>query len=516
VQREVKEEEEEKRMRKSIAWGAGVLVGLLGVAGAACAPSNGEAKDDGPTTTGEADAGGADSPSTSDGAAAELPTPVLCPEADPFSPKNANSVRIDDVVLQEDATWTADKVYLIGDDFKIQGHTLTVEAGTTICLYQRGKIFVGQGIDPGEIHLKGTADKPIVITAPPSASDPTKPDVFHRGIQFDTYQGSTLSNVHIWYGGPGGGGASWAFELTNMSRGTPDPKKPLLLDRLVVGAVQSKGIRIGTDLGIADGSAIQFTGFGPRDGGSPALDAPIELDFGASKSVAKAWNMAGATIPEAAKHANLKNRQAEGKIQVDTDLVDFGLPYLWKNQLVMQVAGAQDDPVGPTLTIHEGVTLKMDGVLIVGGTSGTANGNLAVLGTAAKPVIFTSTSDTPASGDWEGLFFVTDHYNHAKTKIGHAEILYAGVDGTNGQQINRHVSRCGSNFVGAVMITGSGGTQYDGPPITNTKIAHSKSDGIVSDANDSGGFCKTDYAAPSLNVMLDDIAGQKLRNGTCL
>ena len=501
-------------MKSSIVLGAGALVGLLACTATACAPS----KDDSAPAPRQEDAGGLgdDSSSPTDGGAAtaELPQPVLCPEPNPFSPKNPNSVRIDDTVLKEDATWTADKVYLIGDDFKIENHKLTVEAGTTICLYQRGKIYVGQGVFPGEIHLNGTAEKPIVITTPPSSSDPTKPGIFHRGIQFDTYQGSTLSHVHVWYGGPGGGSASWAFELTNTSRGN-DPTKPLLVDHLVVGAVQSKGVRVGIDIGVADGSSIQFTGFGPRDGSSPALDATAEVDIGAAKSVAKAWNMTGATIPDGAKRVNLKNRQSEGKIEVDADLVDFGLPYVWANQLRMQVAGQQDDPVGPTLTIHEGVTLKMDGALIVGGTSGTAFGNLVVKGTAAKPVILTSTQETPASGDWEGLYFVTSFFDPAKTKIEHAEILYAGRDASNPQQVNYHVGRCGQNSVGALMITGTPTAAYDGPQITNTKISHSKSDGIVAGASNTGGVCKTNYAAPAANVTLDDIAGEKIRTGAC-
>jgi hypothetical protein len=499
-------------MMKTSMW---LVLGVPGLAGAlACSSSKNDPNAAHPPTT--ADEGGtvSEGGTTGDGGSAELPQPVLCPEANPFAPKNPSSVVVSDTVLQTDTTWTADKVYLIGDDFKIQGHKLTVEAGTTICLYQRGKIFVGQGIDPGEIHLDGTAAKPIVITAAPSASDPTKPDVFHRGIQLDTYQGSTISHVNVWYGGPGGGSASWAFELTDTAHGTPDAKKPLLVDHLTVGAVQSKGIRVGTTLGVADGSAIRFTGFVPPAASAPAVDATVELEISASQSFAKAFDFAGAPIPDAAKHVALRIASSEGKITASTELVDFGLPYLWKNHLVMQVAGPQDDPVGPTLTIHEGVTLKMDGALIVGGTSGTANGNLVVAGTEGKPVVFTSTSDTPASGDWEGFFFVGDHYDPAKTKIDHAQISYAGIDGSNGQQVNHHVGRCGTNFVGAVMIAGTGGVPYSGPSIANTKIAHSKSDGIVSDANTTGGFLQTSYARP--DVTFDDIAGKTLAdNGAC-
>jgi hypothetical protein len=459
------------------------------------------------------DEGGTDG-GTDGSTTASLPKPVLCPETDFVNPKLPNSVYIGNVDLAADTTWTADKIYLINDDFRII-HKLPVEAGTTICMSNKGKMLVGEGVDPGEIHLNGTKDKPIVITAFPSASDPTKPDAYHQGIKFDTYMASTVSYVNVWYGGPGGGGTNWAFELTDTAHGT-NATAPLLLDHVVVGAVQAGGIRIGTDLGVADGSAIQFTGFTEPFSTAPAPVAVAEVEITSTKSFAKAFDYTGAAIPDSAKHVNLRIAQTEGKIQKDTDLVAIGdLPFLMKNQLVTQVVGMQNDPVGATLTIHEGVNLKMDGVFIVGATSGTAQGNLVVAGTAAKPVVFTSTSDTPAPGDWEGFYFVGGQYDPAKTKIDNAQILYAGVDPTNGQQINNHVGRCGTNFEGAVMIAGSSvSTGYPGPAISNTKIAHSKSEGIVSDAANTGSFCNTNYAKP--DITFDDIAGTKINVGTCM
>jgi hypothetical protein len=103
----------------------------------------------------------------------------------------------------------------------------------------------------------------------------------------------------------------------------------------------------------------------------------------------------------------------------------------------------------------------------------------------------------------------------AKTKIDNAQILYAGVDPSNGQQINHHVGRCGTSFEGAVMITSSSvSAGYPGPAISNTKIAHSKSEGIVSDASNTGAFCSTSYAKP--DITFDDIAGTKINVGTCM
>lgn len=465
---------------------------------------------DGQGGDGQGAAGGAGG----SGGGGDLPTPVLCPEPNPFSPQNENSVVIGDVVIAEDTTWTADKVYLVGEDFKVKNATLTVEAGTTICLFQTGRIIVGEGIEPGEIHLDGTPENPIVITAPPSASDPTRPDVFHRGIVFDTYLGSTISNVHVWYGGRGGGSAAWAFELTNESRGN-DPAVPLLVDGLVVGEVQSKGVKIGPEVGLAEGSSIRFGGFADPGDDAPALDAVAEISIMASASFAAAFDSSGASIPEAARHIDLRTPGADGRIDTDVEVFDVdGIPYRYRNQLQMVVAGLQNDEEGATLTIHDGVTLAMDGVLSIGGVSGTAMGNLVIAGTAERPVTITSTSATPAAGDWEGIYFVGAQFDPARSRIEHARILHGGVDGSNGQQINQHVGRCGDNFVGAIMIGGSGGLPYEGPAISNTTIAHSASHGIVSDANDSGGYLSTDYDAPDLTF--EDIAGSPLdHNGPC-
>ena len=125
-------------LTKKLGLGALLLSGVFG--SAACQPKNEEAPNDGGPTTPDGSTspdGGTDAESNVD-----LPKPVFCPVADPFKP-TGNAVVVSDTVLKEDTKWTADKVYLVGDDFKIQKYKLTVEAGTTICLYQRGRILVG-------------------------------------------------------------------------------------------------------------------------------------------------------------------------------------------------------------------------------------------------------------------------------------------------------------------------------------------------------------------------------------
>ncbi|HEX4338800.1 MAG TPA: hypothetical protein VH062_23000 [Polyangiaceae bacterium] len=488
--------------------GAGGSSGKGGASGSgAMAGTAGTTTDGGDASTTTTDGGG------EGGTTGPLPQAVLCPEANPFSPKNANSVSIDEVVTTKDEHWTADKVYLIGDDFTVQNATLTVDAGTVICLYQSGKIHVGAGIDPGEIHLNGTADKPIVITTTPSNGDQAQPDVFHGGIQFDTYMASTVSYVNIWYGGPGGGGASWALELTDTAEGT-DKAKPLLLDHVTVGEVQTKGVRIGTKLGVADGSSIRFTGFVTPNSQTPALDAVAEVDIRAAKSFNEAFDYSGAFIPAGAKHVNL-DANADESLDSDAEVTSIGLPYLYKNAQYLEIAGAQDGP-GVTLTIDEGVTIEMSGALIVGTLSGTAQGDLVIAGSAAKPVVLTSSQDTPAAGDWEGIYFVGGQYDPTKSKIDHAQILYAGVDTSDPLQVAHHIGRCSTNTIttAAIMITSSSSSApYPGPSITNTFIAHSASDGIASDASNSGGQLSNDYSKAT--ITFSDIANENLEIGAC-
>ena len=120
-------------------------------------------------------------------------------------------------------------------------------------------------------------------------------------------------------------------------------------------------------LGVADGSAIRFTGFVTPDASSPALDAVARRSRSrATNSIDKAITFAGASIPAAAKHVNLSTLTADGMISSRHRPHRLRSAVPLHEPHILQVAGPQNDPVGATLTIHEGVTLQMNGALIVG------------------------------------------------------------------------------------------------------------------------------------------------------
>jgi hypothetical protein len=439
------------------------------------------------------------------------PAAIVCPDPDPFHPA-ATSVSVQGAVLTADAHWTADKTYLIFDDYALDNHVLTVDAGTVICMSNQAQLEVGRGGNsPGEIHLNGTAAKPVTITAFPSSTDPTKPDSPHQGLKFDTYQKSVISYTNIWYGG----GSAYAFEMTDTARDdntVDDPTKPLLIDHLTIGGVQSRGLRIGPEVGLDPASSIRFTGYSPPDGSSPAPDAMVEVNVFSEKSLTAVLEFDKPNVPKAAQKFRLVTGAPPSIIDKDAEFADPGvdLYYIEGNNLIIS-SQEQGDPA-PTLTIDAGVTLHNSADIRVGDIHG---GNLVLAGTAAKPVTITSAEDTPAAGDWEGIYFFPNMFDPAVSKITHAQILYAGNSQDDPMNATFHVEQCGDpDFAfGAILI---GGTQptYAGPAITNTLIAHSLSNGIAADTGANGVHCTTDYTAAALGNTFQDIAVKNILTAT--
>jgi hypothetical protein len=109
---------------------------------------------------------------------------------------------------------------------------------------------------------------------------------------------------------------------------------------------------------------------------------------------------------------------------------DRGVPYrfgLAPTLDNMHVGGAGAATASPTITFEAGVTLKMTrGVVIeVDGSNGQPS-VVRALGTAEKPVIFTSTENTPKPGDWRGFYF--NGQVSADNLLDHVRIEYTGAD----------------------------------------------------------------------------------------
>jgi hypothetical protein len=135
-----------------------------------------------------------------------------------------------------------------------------------------------------------------------------------------------------------------------------------------------------------------------------------------------------------------------------------------------------------TLTLRPGVVFKFPrvgnqgGMRMTFGTNGAAPNNLVgvlnAVGTAAKPIVFTSGEATPAPGDWVGIWLNTAN----GSRLDHVEISYAG--GPTGIQSNN--CRPANTRDEAALFIGSFSDQYVPPStlITNSRITNSAGFGI--------------------------------------
>jgi hypothetical protein len=462
-------------------------VGGAGVGGMTTGPGSG-----GATTTGT---GGAPS------------TGMLCPDS-LFSPKNANSVQVTDATLMADTTWDASHVYLVTQSFEVDDlKTLTIEAGTVVCLASGATFSVGP-VNGGAVIIKGTAAAHVVFTA---ADDGTGHPDFWGGIDLNNFDGSKVSYLDVDFAARGAGTTRWAFQMSGA------PGAPFLLDHLTIQGSRAGGYRIGPN-GVAPGSVIDLQGFYPPGANPPSTyEAAVQVDIDTSGTL----NDPGVTLTFDTAHIPAESRYIHvNGVQVSESVTwsDLGLPYRLPDGLPIFGDYTQNKVVD--LTLDAGVTVQLEGSLVIGNTQFQGQpdlGNLIVKGTAAKPVTFTSAQLAPASGDWGAIYFVESSFDPAVTAIDHARIMYGGADIPGAM-----VASCqdgGDSHAGLVSIEGSGlnGNPFTGPSITNTTFAHSLHDGVRSHfapKNLTQDRIDRSYGDPTYGNTFTDIAGHPFLDPT--
>lgn len=159
-------------------------------------------------------------------------------------------------------------------------------------------------------------------------------------------------------------------------------------------------------------------------------------------------------------------------LKVDATLHERGVPYRLDGGFTV---AANEDGKLATLTIEPGVTMKFPkgkSFQIEHWTGDKpASGAIRALGTADRPITFTSAEDAPAAGDWQGMWF--GYTPSVLNKLDHVIIEYAGAD------CSCSLASCNTlaDYDGAVLLTNypDGGRAF----ITNSTIRHVKGHAIV-------------------------------------
>lgn len=115
-------------------------------------------------------------------------------------------------------------------------------------------------------------------------------------------------------------------------------------------------------------------------------------------------------------------------LQEDATLRERGVPYRVGDSEVSSLRIGGEAGL-TTLTIEAGVVLRFTPGTVLEVEHWTsdvepATGAVIAMGTAERPIVFTSAADVPAAGDWVGLWFGS--VPAASNRIDHAVVEYAG------------------------------------------------------------------------------------------
>lgn len=168
------------------------------------------------------------------------------------------------------------------------------------------------------------------------------------------------------------------------------------------------------------------------------------------------------------------NGGAAGGMMKDATLHDRGVPYhVGRSKQDDLIIGSGPDDSVATLTIEPGVVMKFEPETMLAiqalTTEKPSTGAIRALGTADKPIVFTSAAASPKAGDWRGLWF--GGVPQSTNKLEHVRVEYAGFDCHCG------LNTCSSidTFNGAVIFSAQPPSAF----ITSSAFAHIAGHGIT-------------------------------------
>ncbi len=462
------------------------------LAGCPSPPSEPGGGDAGPARadTGSPDVdGGAGDDGGSTGTDAAVPTD-LCPTYDVNDPAQVTFGRASSgpAVIDADTTWTADHVYFVIGSLDIQGVSLTIEAGTLVCL------DAGTGAPPtldfrtgATFVVSGTAAAPVVLA-------PATADSSWNSITLEGGDAATLEHLHLIGGGAGGSGV---LRVEDGFEG------PLAATDVHVLAAAGMAVSLRNDGGL-DASASVFV-----DSQDPAVPGPaVEATLLAAQTLDASTFRLGAGLPASTRVVRL----VDGLVDVDITLrADLGVPFVAAGDIEVQ----RDDvsfPI-PSLTLEAGVTLLFPAgsSLLVGSPSGldADGGNLVLVGTASAPVVLGSAESATAAGDWGGVEIYADSFEPSVTRLENVRIEDAG-GASNGSDI-LHCSTLPDPLDAGIRLYASISLPYEGPAIDAVEVVRSAGDGLAFTCLPSR-CLTTDYAG---RVTGSELAGELLRDRSC-
>jgi plastocyanin len=294
--------------------------------------------------------------------------------------------------ITTNTTWRADSVYVIKGSVDVYKTTLTIEPGTTVKFEAGASLNIGiSGTNNSSTLIaNGTADKPITFTS--AAANPVAGD--WKGIKlYSCSYNNSMKYCLIQYSGEASNGAIYLSSTD------------LALNNCQIQDALAYGIRLDYDAVFSDMNNNTFEKCG---------DHPVRMPASKAHTIGT---------------GNIFNCP-EGKGINITDSKSIEGACTWKNLNKPYYAEGSLDVYKGILTIEPGTTIKFkpEASLKIG-ISGTSNSSsLVAIGTADKPITFTSAAANPVAGDWKGIKLYSCSYNNS---MKYCLIQYSG-EASNG------------------------------------------------------------------------------------
>lgn len=376
-------------------------------------------------------------------------TPLACPEP------TAGPTRHRDPIVGVER-WTADaSPHIVETTLRVRdGARLEIEPCAVVQLAEGVALEVAFPGTPttGELVAEGEAERPIRFEGLEGA----------RWGHIHVHAPGTARFAHVEIDGGGGLDPSGA-SLIAVGDGVLPSDRGIHVDHVTISGSLGAGIVMSRKAAFADGSSDLVI----TDSGNSAHPYPIEID-----------EHALGTLPDGDYTGNLRDEilvDPADALGEDATVRDLGVPYRVGTSSVdrLVVGTGPDSGTLTVLTIEAGVRMKFhEGTsFAIEHATGAfpASGVLVARGTANAPIVLTSAADTPAAGDWVGLWFggIVDD----RSVIRHARIEYTGAD-------------CGCVLLTCSDVEGTeGAVILTQPPssafVSETVIAHAAGNGIV-------------------------------------
>jgi hypothetical protein len=405
----------------------------------------------------------------------------------------------DTKTIAADTAWTKDNVYVVIGKLAVDGGTLTIGAGTTVCFDTDGTNAGGIELGTGGLAVAGTAAEHVTLTSKAGMN------AFWGALK----GGSAYSSLSLAYadlynaasGFPDQASGEEGAIITAASDTTP----AITVDHVTMHRLNAgSGLNLSNTSGVAAGASLAITSYSDP-ASAPAQYAAVRIDPVAAGTLSAGMLTVGATAVPADKQLVELNKN---ELTTSVTYVDPGLPYTTADDFTVRSAGA-----AATLTLSPGVSLRLkQGKIFYVGDAQSNQGNVVIGQAGGKQTLITSRGDTSAQNGYFGTLWF-QNFDPAVSKIENTRFEFGG-QASSGLK-NCHLSNSVTDH-GMVVIQGTGA--YPGPSITGSTFSHSagtKGDASATDAivglclqvADGGDCITTDYtAAASMNVF-DQITG---------